>query len=245
MEALEIIAICIFAYLMAAVPFGKIVGRLINKVDVQQEGSSNIGVTNVFRTTKNKDVKPGLLTLVLDVAKGALPVYLAMKVVDYQNSVGFLTWENFSILLVACCALIGSRYSIWLKIVTGKFKAGKGVSVFIGILAPILGLQIWLTVFFIWLVYVVFFFAGMIISVGSFILIIGTPLLYLVWPIPVLLFLPIVSVPIIFTAHHENIKRLFRGEELPLKLSGNEKVNKIIFAFSLRGLVARIQRKEP
>lgn len=105
-------------YLLGSIPFGLLLARLGGKGDIREIGSGNIGATNVLRTGSK-----GLAaaTLLLDAAKGAAAVLLAQRL--------WLDAVNFA----AAGAMIGHLYPAWLR-----FKGGKGVATFLGVLAPLL-----------------------------------------------------------------------------------------------------------
>lgn len=105
-------------YLLGSIPFGLLLTRLAGKGDIRDIGSGNIGATNVLRTGSK-----GLAaaTLLLDAAKGAAAVLLAQRL-----------WPN-AVSYAAAGALIGHLYPVWLK-----FKGGKGVATFLGILVPLM-----------------------------------------------------------------------------------------------------------
>ena len=105
-------------YLLGSIPFGLLLARLGGKGDIREIGSGNIGATNVLRTGSK-----GLAaaTLLLDAAKGAAAVLLAQRL--------WLDAVNFA----AAGAMIGHLYPVWLR-----FKGGKGVATFLGVLAPLL-----------------------------------------------------------------------------------------------------------
>ncbi|MFC7536933.1 glycerol-3-phosphate 1-O-acyltransferase PlsY [Sphingomonas sp. GCM10030256] len=107
-------------YLLGSIPFGLILTRLAGKGDLRSVGSGNIGATNVLRTGSK-----GLAaaTLLLDAAKGAVAVWLAMRF--------FPGTERFA----ATGALVGHLYPVWLK-----FRGGKGVATLLGVLVPLLPL---------------------------------------------------------------------------------------------------------
>src|SRR5438876_7394657 len=118
MRAISITAILIpfAAYLLGSIPFGLLLAKLFGAADVRKSGSGNIGATNVARV-----VGPlaGVLTLVLDTAKGAAAVWLA----------GRFTGESAMWMTIAACAvLLGHCFPVWLK-----FKGGKGVATALGI----------------------------------------------------------------------------------------------------------------
>lgn len=107
----------LFSYFLGAIPFGYILCYLTDKKDIRQEGSGNIGATNVLRI-KGKTF--GLITLVLDMLKGILPIFY-----------GLMHFDS-SVLIIGggAVAILGHLYSVYLK-----FKGGKGVSTFLGMIA--------------------------------------------------------------------------------------------------------------
>ena len=109
----EIILILLTCYLVGSIPFGLVLSKLLNKSDPRLVGSKNIGATNIVRTS---GWKLGLLTLMLDVLKGYIPV-LVLK--------NYLIDQSFVILFI----FLGHLFPIWIK-----FKGGKGIAVIIGCL---------------------------------------------------------------------------------------------------------------
>jgi acyl phosphate:glycerol-3-phosphate acyltransferase len=111
------------AYLIGGIPFGYLVVKWTTGGDVRSSGSGNIGATNVLRTTGRA---AGIVTLLLDIAKGAFAVWLAGK----------LTAENINWMSAAALAVMaGHAFPIFLN-----FKGGKAVASFIGaylVLAPV------------------------------------------------------------------------------------------------------------
>ena len=105
-------------YLLGSIPFGLLIARLGGKGDIREIGSGNIGATNVLRTG-SKGL--AVATLLLDVAKGAAAVVLAQ-----------LLWPD-AVSFAAAGAMIGHLYPVWLR-----FKGGKGVATFLGVLVPLL-----------------------------------------------------------------------------------------------------------
>jgi len=105
-------------YLLGSIPFGLILTRLAGKGDVRKIGSGNIGATNVLRTGS----KPlAALTLIFDCLKATAAVLLAQRLFGPATEVA-----------AGAGALIGHLYPVWLK-----FKGGKGVATFLGILIPL------------------------------------------------------------------------------------------------------------
>jgi len=107
-----IIGLC--SYLMGSIPFGFLITKIILKKDIRNIGSGNIGATNVLRTG-NKLI--GYTTLVLDICKAILPViFIKINYVDYTYT-------------ASLCVFLGHVFPVWLK-----FKGGKGVATYLGIL---------------------------------------------------------------------------------------------------------------
>ena len=106
---------CIWAIFSGSVPFGFFVIKLSGMGDVRAYGSGNIGATNVMRTGGNL---LGIITLILDAAKGFFPVFLAKRV-------GHLEPEALTLVILA--AVVGHMFTPWLK-----FRGGKGVATAMG-----------------------------------------------------------------------------------------------------------------
>jgi glycerol-3-phosphate acyltransferase PlsY len=110
------------AYLIGGIPFGYLVVKWTSGADVRSSGSGNIGATNVLRTTGRS---AGVVTLLLDIAKGAVAVWLAGKL-----TAGNINWMSAAALAV----MAGHAFPVFLR-----FKGGKAVASFIGaylVLAP-------------------------------------------------------------------------------------------------------------
>ena len=179
---------------MGSIPFGLILTKVFLKKDIRKVGSGNIGATNVLRTG-NKLI--GYLTLILDVLKAAVPVlYIKFNFPEY-------------VYISAFSAFIGHVFPVWLK-----FKGGKGVAVYVGIL---FSLNYFLGIVFVvsWLV---IFFISKYSSLGSIL----SSLL-----IPIFIFLNssyenqyffIIMFILILYTHRENVKRLINKEESKTKI---------------------------
>jgi glycerol-3-phosphate acyltransferase PlsY len=103
--------VLVIAYLLGAIPFGYLLVKLTTGADVRASGSGNIGATNVLRTTGRV---AGVATLLLDIAKGYLAVWLAGRLTD-QSSL----WMSAAALAV----MAGHAYPVFLR-----FKGGKAVA---------------------------------------------------------------------------------------------------------------------
>ena len=128
---MDIFLVIALSYLSGSIPFGLLLTKFHSKVDIRNIGSGNIGATNVLRTG-NKYL--AVLTLLLDILKGYLPV--------------LITSQNYPELihLSALLAFLGHVFPIWIK-----FKGGKGVATYLGILFA-LSIQLSFLFIFTWLV---------------------------------------------------------------------------------------------
>ena len=108
------IFIALFGYLLGSIPTGLVVSRLFTKIDPRQAGSKNIGATNVYRTAGKK---LGILTLGIDVLKGALPVWMAI----------YWGLRPHWVALAGLSPVLGHVFSIFLG-----FRGGKGVATALG-----------------------------------------------------------------------------------------------------------------
>lgn len=187
---------CLAGFLCGAIPFGFLAGRL-QGIDLREHGSGNIGATNTIRIL-GKAV--GIPVLLLDTAKGFLPVFLA------QNR-GISSWW---VVGVGLCAVIGHIYSPVVR-----FRGGKGVATSLGVLVGLSPLvaALSLGVFLLGLI-----LSRGIISVGSIAGAMAAPMVFWLLPeqsLPVRLFATIAGLFILWR-HRENLSRLARGEEKSL-----------------------------
>ena len=120
------LALLVLAFLLGGIPFGLLISRYFLGIDIRSQGSGNIGMTNVMRVGGKT---PGILTFVLDFAKGTVAVLLAEALLSPElEGVD----RDFWISLVAVVAVCGHVFSIFLK-----GKGGKGVSTLFGVLAAL------------------------------------------------------------------------------------------------------------
>ena len=116
-EAFRYGGLTFLAYLLGSIPFGLVLSFLYSKQDIRRKGSGNIGATNVLRVA---GAKLGLLTLFLDVFKGALPVFLAVHLMKNPEN----PWGQAYLSLITISAFIGHLYPLYL----GLHGGGKGVA---------------------------------------------------------------------------------------------------------------------
>ena len=190
---MDYLIIIIFSYLLGSIPFGLLLTKIFLNKDIREIGSGNIGATNVLRSG-NKFI--GYLTLFLDIIKAVLPViYIKLNYPDF-------------IYISSLSVFLGHVFPIWLK-----FKGGKGVASYIGILFSI-SLIYGLVFGIVWIL--VFLFS----KYSSLASLVGTlciPIYVFIFNGNQLIFFIIMFV-LIFYTHRENIKRLKNKEESKSKI---------------------------
>ena len=181
------------AYLLGSIPFGLLITRAAGLGDVRNIGSGNIGATNVLRTGRKE---LALLTLLLDAAKGAAAVLIARAL---------MADSELAPAVAGACAFLGHLFPVWLR-----FKGGKGVATFMGVLLAAawpVGLLVAIT----WLGAAL---STRYSSVGA---IAGAALAstfatLLDVPAPLIVMMVLMGV-LVLIRHRANIARLRRGEE--------------------------------
>lgn len=184
------------SYLIGSIPFGLLLTRLFRLGDLHKIGSGNIGATNVMRTGHKG---AGFLTLLFDGGKGALMVLLCDTFFD----------DDILTQMAALAAFLGHLYPIWLR-----FRGGKGVATYLGILltlTPPIGVLACLT----WLLA---FIALRISSVASMTAVILAPLWLFLFSRTDSLALTLVMSIFVVAHHHQNIRRLWKGTEARVEL---------------------------
>jgi acyl phosphate:glycerol-3-phosphate acyltransferase len=192
-----LIAICVVAgYLIGSIPFGVIAARLGGLGDIRKIGSGNIGATNVLRSGR-KDL--ALLTLVGDAGKGALAVLLAWFLAKGTPELALMQ------ALAGGAAFLGHCFSVWLR-----FKGGKGVATFFGVLFAV-AWPVGLLCGGAWLAMAALFRMSSLAALTAAAL---APLFVFLTDRPYpFLWLALFLAVLIFVRHHENIRRLLKGEE--------------------------------
>jgi acyl phosphate:glycerol-3-phosphate acyltransferase len=185
------IIVMIFSYLLGSIPTGYIVGAL-GGVDIRKAGSGNIGATNVARVVGKKR---GLLTLIVDVGKGFIPVFVA----------GRLGLSDTAMALVATLAFLGHLYPVFLK-----FQGGKGVATALGAL---LALAPMATVILM-VVFALVAVSSRLVSLSSIVAALAAPItLWSLFYSPSVIATGVFFAVMILVRHRDNIQRLFAGTE--------------------------------
>lgn len=188
--------ILIVAYLLGSVPFGFLLVRTVRGLDVRKQGSGNIGATNVLRTGSKA---LAILTLLLDMGKGAAAVLIASALSGGQQDV---------MVLAALLAIVGHVFPVWLR-----FRGGKGVATAFG---AFLALSIWMALASFG-VFVIVVLLTRYVSLASILGAIAFPVLtFVVRPGAETLLYKIVvccCAALIVVRHQKNILRLIHGAE--------------------------------
>lgn len=191
----------VIAYLVGSIPFGLVLTRLAGLGDIRRIGSGNIGATNVLRTGRKS---LALLTLLLDGGKGAAAVLVA-KTLGPDMAV-----------LAAAGAVLGHCFPVWLK-----FKGGKGMATFVGILlalAPWVGVAAGAT----WLVVAALLRYS---SLATILAALASPA-YAYWLADWQRMEVIAAMGLLVVLrHHANIRRLVRGRESKIGAAGTRAEN--------------------
>jgi len=186
-----ILIFILMGYLIGSFPSGLVYTRLAGMEDIRNLGSGNIGATNVLRTGNKKIA---LATLITDMLKGITAILIAKS---------FLSDTQATFIGVA--AFLGHIYPVWLK-----FKGGKGVATYIGVIA---GLSIWAVTGFalIWLIMAgLFRYSSLAALTAS----LAVPIIFYLQPDSQnIALISLMMTFIVFFKHLENIQRLWKGVE--------------------------------
>ncbi|MBU1418227.1 MAG: glycerol-3-phosphate 1-O-acyltransferase PlsY [Proteobacteria bacterium] len=197
-------AALLVSYLVGAIPFGLLFSRRAG-MDVRREGSGNIGATNVTRVLGKK---LGILTLLCDVAKGFIPVFLASIILPHGDN------RELFVGLCGLATVLGHMFPIYLS-----FRGGKGVATALGVFLY----------FSPWAIFTVLFVFVAVVAVTGFV---SAGSLAAAGLIPLCIWLldgntsvllpAFVIVVLIWIKHSSNIARICRGEEKSWKTKSSQ-----------------------
>ncbi len=197
MHIFEIIVPVFIGYIFGSVPYGFLLVKYIKKTNIQKEGSKNIGATNVLRVAGKKIA---FITLLLDLFKGYVAIIVSINLVGDDMNVAFIA---------SLASMLGHMFPIWLK-----FKGGKGIATFIGVLlylSPMLFIVMVLGWIFCYHMFQISSFSALIaVSVSCIVGFIFNDYFYYN------LYFFVMYVLIVYK-HKENIIRLLHKEEYTIK----------------------------
>jgi glycerol-3-phosphate acyltransferase PlsY len=190
-----LLAAFVVGYLAGSIPFGLLLTRAAGAGDIRRIGSGNIGATNVLRTGRKG---LALATLVADIAKGALPVWL-----------GYRWFGPDLAVLAGAGAILGHCFPVWLG-----FRGGKGVATAAGVILGLTPVVLLPTL----AVFIVVVWASGFVSLGSLLAAIAAPLCAWLLGYPQAAELYLLIAAIVFIKHAGNIRRLVVGKESKVSL---------------------------
>jgi acyl phosphate:glycerol-3-phosphate acyltransferase len=188
----------VVAYALGSIPFGLLVVKVLGGPDIREVGSGNIGAANV---TRNAGRLAGILTLLLDIAKGYLAVWMAAR------------WTSNNIrwmMVAAILAVVGHMFTVWLN-----FQGGKGVATGLGVFLPICW-QAVAAAAVLWLIVVIFWKYA---SLGSISAAAALPVfIYVLYapghaPPEFVSFGTLLICVLVIAKHRPNVERLIAGTE--------------------------------
>jgi glycerol-3-phosphate acyltransferase PlsY len=203
------VALLVLAYLAGSIPFSFLVARAISGKDVREEGSRNVGATNVARTAGRR---AGVLALFLDLVKGYLVIVVARWIVarpEWPFPAGPQPWQSREmwIALAGLVAVLAHMFPVWLR-----FHGGKGVATAAGVILA-LDPRVFLASI---IVFAIVVLLSRMVSLGSILTAASIPLLFRFIAHDAPFWRIIISIGIslaVILKHHSNIARLARGDE--------------------------------
>lgn len=200
------IAFFLAAFLLASIPFGRIIARKVADIDITARGSGNIGATNVSREL---GLKWGLITLALDTLKGFLPVFLASRYLWHPDIM-----SSWGLSAIGTASLLGHQFSLF-----QGFKGGKGVATALGVYLAIAPVPCLIAL----LLFVAVVFRLKYVSLGSIVSAFSVPVLVSLFgkPLPISIGALVIA-SLIFVRHRDNITRLAHGQEHPWRKNSDQ-----------------------
>jgi glycerol-3-phosphate acyltransferase PlsY len=187
----------VLGYVLGSIPFGLLLTKYAGLGDVRKIGSGNIGATNVLRTG-NKALAAA--TLACDMLKGTLAVFIASRFVSHEWPIT----TGLGSVLAGIGAIVGHMYPVWLK-----FRGGKGVATFLGVL---LGIA-WQAAIGAALVWIAVAVASRYSSLAALVATAASPVILYILGYPPVAALFLLMAIIVWWKHSENISRLLAGKE--------------------------------
>jgi glycerol-3-phosphate acyltransferase PlsY len=199
----------ISAYVLGSIPFSYIVVRIVAGADIRQHGSRNVGATNVARTFGKT---PGIIALLLDIAKGYAAVFIAQQIVARPGwplptaPDSALHSHAFWISLAALVAMLAHMFPVWLK-----FHGGKGVATATGAFLAMSPIAVAGGI----IVFIIVLLATRFVSLASMLSAASIPIFfrYLSHASHWTIIISVIIAVLIAAKHHSNVERLVRGTE--------------------------------
>ena len=206
------VTLIVVAYLIGSIPFSYLVARILAGKDVRNEGSRNVGATNVARTAGRL---AGVLALFLDLLKGWAVIVFARWMVsrpEWPFPAGTMVWESREmwIALAGLIAVLGHMFPLWLR-----FHGGKGVATAAGVVLS-LDPRVFLASL---IVFAIVVLVSRMVSLGSILTAASIPVLFRFIAHEAPFWRTILSIGIalaVILKHHSNIARLVGGSERKL-----------------------------
>lgn len=204
------LALIVISYLIGSIPFSFIVARLAAGADIRQEGSRNVGATNVIRIAGKL---PGIIALLLDLAKGYAVIELARWMVSRPewpfaaSSASPIDSREMWIALAGLIAVLAHMFPVWLRLHGGKGVATAG-GVFLALSPIVFAASM--------IVFLIVLISTRFVSLASIMSAISIPLFmrFLVHDTPFWrIVISVVIVVAVITKHHSNIARITQGTE--------------------------------
>lgn len=193
----------LLSYLVGSIPTSFLLGKLFAGVDIRKMGSGNVGATNVYRVVGRL---PGVLTLVVDIAKGIFAVtFIASCFHKLGVPIKFLDYQ----ILIGLAVIAGHNWTVFLN-----FRGGKGIATSTGVLSIICPKILLISA----IAWVIVFAKTKIVSLASVIASIVLPVVAAILGNTSITLLTIILCIISVFKHKSNIQRLLRGEEKALNL---------------------------
>jgi len=190
---MEIFIIILVCYLIGSIPTAYLAGKIFQKKDIRKFGSGNVGTTNAFRVLGKK---LGILTLIIDIGKGFLPVFIIKHY--FNNNINYQLISGFSL-------VIGHIFTLFLK-----FKGGKGVATSAGFLLALTPLQTSFTI----VLFIICLLTSKYVSLSSIIASISYPIfIFILGGDNKIKIISILLAILITLKHKSNIIRLINGNE--------------------------------